>query len=237
MLITKIANRLRNRDWDDALIELVIVVLGILIAIQLDAAQQRFQERRLERNYIVNLIEDVRFDLSNSDSWFSRFDSKVGGLLAAKDYYFGDQPVDDPQSFLQEVGLGGAGSRGEVVSTTSTYAELISTGNVRYFRDDRLKADILDYYSYKIFVETYLTNLRSDYATYVNSGRPYSPRGDLPNDPRDLPIVLERFKAPEFLALINQELTYAYSVDTVMREHVAQAESLLISLQSYLESL
>jgi hypothetical protein len=236
MLIKKLAHRLRNRDWDDALIEIGIVVLGILIAIQLDASQQRFQERKLEKNYIVNLIEDVRFDLSRGDGWFSRFDGKVGGLLAAKDYYFGERSVDDPLSFLTEVSLGGVGSRGEVVSATATYAELISTGNIRYFRDDRLKAEILNYYGYKIFVETYLTNLRTEYATYMNSSLPYAPGGRLAPDPRDLSIALERLKRQEFLALVNQELTWAYSVDSVVRRHLAQARTLIASLESYLET-
>jgi hypothetical protein len=214
--------------------EVILIVLGILIAIQLDTAQQLRQERRLEQAYIENLLEDVRFDITRSEVWFSRFDGKVNGLLLAKDFYFGDEEPEDLSEFLSAVGKGGSGSRGAVLAITATYAELISTGNLRYIRDNAVKNEILDYHTYKDFIEQYMSNLRSEYAPYTNSGRPYSPRGGLAEDTRDVPVALARFKRPEFLELVNQELTYAYSADSVMRVHRDQAEDMVVKLESYL---
>jgi hypothetical protein len=214
--------------------EVILIVLGILIAIQLDAAAQQRYERSLERNYIENLLADLRLDIDRSDSWFGRFDQKLNGLKAAKDFYFGDFEPRDPQRFFSDVGIGGAGSRGQLLTDAATYQELISTGNLRYIRSDAMKAKIIDFYTYKEFMAVYATNLRTDYATYTNGSRPYSPRGDLVEDPRDLPVARERFRRPEFLALINEELTFAYSINSVMTTHVGDAKALIETLEAYL---
>lgn len=214
--------------------EVVLIVLGILIAIQLDAAQQRNVERGLEKNYIENLIADLRLDVVRSDAWFSRFDQKIAGLLAAKDYYFGGETPEDAQGFISQVGIGGAGSRGRLLIDAATFEELISTGNLRYIRDDEIKARIIDFYTYKDFIDQYNENLRTGYASYTNGSRPYAPRGELVLDPRDIAVALDRFRRPEFLAMINEELTYAYSMNTVMERHVEDAKLLAETLEDYL---
>jgi hypothetical protein len=216
--------------------EVILIVLGILIAIQLDSAQERRTEQGLERNYIENLIADVRLDIERSDSWFGRFDQKISGLLAAKDFYFDGGQPEDLQRFIATVGRGGVGSRGRLLMDAATFEELVSTGNLRYIRSDALKAEIIDFYTYKDFIDVYMTNLRSEYATYTNASRPYAPDGELVADPRDDAVALERFRQPEFLALINQELTFAYSINKVMDQHVRDAKALAGSLEAYLET-
>jgi hypothetical protein len=216
--------------------EVVLIVLGIFIAIQLDAAQQRSFERGLEKSYVENLIADLRLDVVRSDAWFSRFDRKVAGLLAAKDYYFGGEAPVDPQAFISQVGIGGAGSRGRMLIDAATFEELISTGNLRYIRDDAIKAGIIDFYTYKDFIDQYNDNLRTAYASYTNGSWPYAPRGEISADPRDITVALERFRRPDFLAMINEELTYAYSMNTVMERHVEDAKVLAETLEDYLRT-
>jgi len=45
-----------------------------------------------------------------------------------------------------------------------------------------------------------------------------------------------RFKPPEFLALVNQELTFAYSVNRVMNLQIEDGQSLVALLEYYLDS-
>lgn len=217
--------------------EVVLIVVGILIAIQLDAAQQYRQERALERKYIALLLEDVRYDYERASNWSSRFEDKVNGLQLAKDYFYSGEPPADAGELFSRVGRGGLGSRGPVLTTTTTIEELISTGNLSYITGDRIKAAILNFFAYKEFINAYVDNLRSDFATYTNSSRPFSPSGGLVADPRDTARALERYRRPEFLDLVNQEMTYAYSLNAVMTRHIAMAESLAADLERYLESL
>lgn len=219
-----------------ALGEIALIVLGILIAIQVDNWNQNRQERQQEQRYIKSLLEDLRFDMTRSSQWFDRFDAKVAGLQAGKDYYFGDSTGGETPQLLLDIGMGGMGSRGQALLVTPTFRELISTGNLRYIRDDKVKAEILEYYAYKEFMEAYTGNIRTGFADYVNASRPFSPGGSLEDDERDLPIAFARFKRPEFLELINQELTFAYSVNRIMGQQIEDGQSLIALLEYYLDS-
>jgi len=219
-----------------ALGEVALIVIGILIAIQVDSWNQNRQERQQEQQYIQSLLEDVRFDITRSSQWFDRFDAKIAGLQAGKDYYFGDSTAPETSQLLQKIGMGGAGSRSQTLLPSPTFRELISTGNLRYIRDAKVKAEVLDYYAYKEFMEIYVGNMRSGFADYVNAGRPYSPDGTLQNDERDLPIAFARFKRPEFLALTNEEMTFGYSINAVMRLQIEDGQTLIALLENYLDS-
>ncbi|MDP5053481.1 MAG: DUF6090 family protein, partial [Congregibacter sp.] len=164
--------------------EISLIVIGILIAIQVDGWNQNRQERQQEQRYLRSLLEDVQFDMQRSDTWFSRFDAKIAGLQTAKDYYFGDSTAAEDSQLLTDIGMGGSGSRGQLLLVTPTFRELISTGGLRLIANDPLKARILSYYAYKEFMEAYVGNLRTGYASYVNAGRPFDPQGNLKNDDR-----------------------------------------------------
>lgn len=216
--------------------EVVLIVVGILIAIQLDGMQRDRADRALETRYLEAIVQDLGFDVENSDIWFDRFDGKVSGLKAAKDFYFSEELPENPDTFLSTIGRGGSGSRGRLVADTPTFRELISTGGLRVLRNDQLKAAILGFYNYKEFVGIYADNLRTDYASFVNSVRPYDPTGNLAKDPRDIEVAWARFKDPEFLSLVNQELTYAYSINNVMSIHRQNAQDLSAEITAYLEA-
>ncbi|MEO0438561.1 MAG: hypothetical protein AAF098_16805 [Pseudomonadota bacterium] len=216
--------------------EITLIVIGILIALQLDAAQQAKSERALEQKYIKALIDDLQFDVERSAVWFDNFEAKVSGLQAAKNFFFDGVVPQDVDAFLASVGIGGKASRGRLVTDTSTFRDLISTGSLRYLRDDGIKAAILNFYDRKDFVVYYAANIRTEYANYTNAVLPYDPGGVLVRDPRDIQQALSQFRKPEFLALINQELTFAYSVNRVMSNHRANAIELAEKLEAYLVS-
>lgn len=89
--------------------EIALIVVGILIAIQVDSWNQSRQERQQEQRYIKSLLEDLRFDMERSNQWFDRFDAKVSGLQTGKDYYFGDLTVPETLQLLTKIGMGGQG--------------------------------------------------------------------------------------------------------------------------------
>ena len=214
--------------------EVILIVVGILIAIQLDGMQRDRAERALETRYLQALMEDIRFDIENSEGWFNRFEGKVAGLKAAKEYFHTGVDMEDPDALLTTIGKGGSGSRGRLVGDSPTFRDLISTGSLRYVQSQELKASIMDFYGYKDFVGIYANNLRTNYAGFTNSIRPYDPAGNLEKDPRDIEVALRKFKEPEFLSLVNQELTYAYSINNVMSIHRQNAQDLVSEIAAYL---
>jgi hypothetical protein len=218
-----------------ALGEIGLIVVGILIAIQVDNWNTWRQDRKVERKYIENLIEDVRLEEAwIEQNWNSRFDQKISGLKLAKDYHFGNFEPLDTLAFFNQVGAGGIASRGRFLQNDITFQELTSTGNFRLIRVDSIKNAILNFYTFKQSMNVYAVNLRTEYATYVNGSYPFNPEDRENLDPRDIQVALDRLRRAEFLALVNQELTYAYSLHGLQNRLRQSALDLLQDLETYL---
>lgn len=60
MALAKLAHRLRHRDWFAALRELLNVIVGILIALQVSNWSQERQDRKLAREYAQRLHGELQ---------------------------------------------------------------------------------------------------------------------------------------------------------------------------------
>ncbi len=220
-----------------ALGEITLIVLGILIAIQLDSAAQARSDARLEKRYISYLINDLETDIDRLGAVIGYWEKKVQGLERAKDYYFGEVEPENPKRLLLDVSYGARGGRGRLTAGSPTFEELLSTGNLGVVRDEQIRLSVIRFYKDKEQSDVYIENARTDYGFFVNGAFPF--KGPAPSDieDRDVPAALAQFKKPEFLVLINKELTFAYSLAPNLRGIRSDAESLQISLKSYLSGL
>ena len=67
--------------------EIILVVVGILIALQINNWNEYRKSRKVELNYLKNIQEDILSDsLYFERSWFKRGDKKIQGLNKAKNY-------------------------------------------------------------------------------------------------------------------------------------------------------
>ena len=192
--------------------EIILVVIGILIAVSINNWNTNRANRQLERQYLSSMVVDLKFESDGyENSILNRFQSKVDALMLAKKYAYGNHVVKDTLGFLEKVGLGGVFSIGGNYDNGSTYQELISTSNFKLIKSDSLKGEIISYYTIRVDVSQYANNLRTDYARYNNSLKPYYRGGKNVVDPLDIKRMLKRLKSEVFIDLINQELTFAYS--------------------------
>lgn len=70
--MNRIFRALGRQDWTSVAIELVVVVAGILIALQVDQWAQGRQQRDLERTYLLRLKEDLQIEyarVSDAEGW------------------------------------------------------------------------------------------------------------------------------------------------------------------------
>ncbi len=65
MSVAKLAHRLRAHDWTAALIELLIVIVGILIALQVSNWNQDRIDRARGHRYAVRIHADLQQDITN----------------------------------------------------------------------------------------------------------------------------------------------------------------------------
>ncbi len=128
------------------LVEFLLVVLGVLLALQVDNWNQARKERALFSDYLVQLKADLRLDIQRAqrrieiseglDQRAEYFRSVIAGTAS--------EPVDND---LLVVSILTAGYANLNLVNSQTYDELISTGNLRLFQDTELKRKVVNYYS------------------------------------------------------------------------------------------
>ena len=95
MAATRLAKRLREHDWFAAAIEVLIVIVGILIALQVSNWNEDRQDRARARQYAQRLHGELQTDLANMAS-ARRFWGQVAGYQAqASDYAENGQLAGD----------------------------------------------------------------------------------------------------------------------------------------------
>lgn len=144
--------------------EILLVMIGILLALQVSNWNTSKQNRSVERNYLKNLKVDLEVDLYNLDS-------------LSKDR------TNKSESALKLLKLSGATSTKELISLDSLYTnvftwtsfiprtttreELISSGQLNLIQSDRIKALILilNQQNDKIIVQR--EHMRREYDHYL----------------------------------------------------------------------
>ena len=142
----RIAQRLREHDWLAAGLELVIVVVGILIALQVSNWNQDRQDARRGREYLQRLRNDLASDRKANDHW-RHFNQQVVA--------YGRQALAHAES-----GALVEGSAWKTVQAyyqasqwsphsreTSTFNTMLFSGDLRLVADPALRDELSFYYT------------------------------------------------------------------------------------------
>jgi hypothetical protein len=217
--------------------EIVLVVIGILIALSINNWNEDLKNEEKELKYLSNLnLEIINDSLALERSWFRNRQRKIECLELAKHYVMGNYFLQDTLLFINNVGFGGINSRASFTGSSRTYNELVSTGNLSLISNDTLRDLIVEYYRGKDFVDEYSKNIKSQYATYMNSLKAYNSKYPDSINPVEIPRILKKLKTDEFHSLINQELTYAYSIERSLQGMKKRANDLHKEIEEYLKN-
>ena len=216
--------------------EIVLVVIGILIALSINNWNEKKKDKSKELKYLTNISQEIKEDSITLDrSFFKNMDRKIRSLELAKKYITNNYVIIDTIQFINDVGIGGINSRASFLGTSRTYNELISTGNLSLVSNDEIRNKIVDYYDSKEFTEEYLNNIRTEYATYFNSLKFYNPKFRESINPIEIPRILKLIKTDKFLGLINQEMTYAFSIFRRLEFNKRRAHKLHLMIEENLK--
>lgn len=216
--------------------EIVLVVIGILIALQINNWNEVRKSKNEEVNYLKNLKEDVKADsLYFQRSWFKNADKKVEGLKKAKKYYLDGVIPADTIAFINDVSYGGIYGIGRLTPNSRTYNELSSTGNISLISDQDIREQIVEYYLNIEFLSNYASDLQSGYPHFINSYKVYNPKSRVSVERVEIPILLKMMRKDEFYALTNRELTYAYSTLNRLENSKKEASILYQVIERYLK--
>lgn len=146
MNISKLGTRLRTHDWTAAVIELVIVVVGILIALEVSNWNQDRVDRARADNYQRRIRTDLVADNRNVDTTLA-FWNKVSGYGHGAIAYGEDDKLVDGSAWKTLLAYYQASQTMPFVASDNAFSEMRGAGDLGLIADERLRARLEDYYS------------------------------------------------------------------------------------------
>jgi hypothetical protein len=216
--------------------EIILVVIGILIALSINNWNEERKDRILEKEYLTRLLEDIKFDISWSNTYIlDRYKRKVESLENGKAYYQGNYVIKDTLQFLKDIGYGGVFGYAALNLSKNTYNELISTGNLRKIENDTLRTKIVNYYETTNAQSKGSINYISGYINFTNSFTAFNANNPGIIAEFDQKLLLKHIKTEEYYRLANLELTLAHRVSNFAEDIINLAKELTRTIDSQLE--
>ena len=82
-----------------ALGEIALVVIGILIALQINNWNENRKDRRLEQRYVLQLMSDIQFDLRSYENYMKIGLQQKGDINALLSGFRDDETLSDSSIF------------------------------------------------------------------------------------------------------------------------------------------
>lgn len=147
MLIRRLINHFRRHDWFVVAVELLVVLVGILLAFQVDRWWEQRGERIQEVEYVARLTNDIESDIPIIQRAIELATLRKG--MADLLMRVADTPTEayeNPVHFI--VAVHQAAFTYSPNLTSHTFDDLRSTGNLKLLRDLDIKKALFSYYDF-----------------------------------------------------------------------------------------
>ena len=191
--------------------EIVLVVIGILIALQINNWNESRKEQNKERNYLTNLQRDLKNQIKSIDiqtAYETEFTESAAYIIQ---HYKNHNALDDLDRLFFEK-LTNINSRKTFLITDPTFTDLLSSGNIDLIKNKSFKDQLIQYYQELERIEKVIQNNNTLLVdnhfgtTFLNSGYFYNnTNAILPSTGSENSIALMPIYHDE-LAKISSEL-------------------------------
>ncbi|TNE40318.1 MAG: hypothetical protein EP347_03760 [Alphaproteobacteria bacterium] len=143
MILKRMADALRARDWLGVVLEILIVVIGIYLGLQVDDWNRYRQARALEQEYLERLWVESLENKQRLDRAIERYGEGVDSTRDALEFVLGEEPDAALLARIKEQGLS-YGKKPSLVLQDSAYQELVSAGRLGLIRNVELRKALQD---------------------------------------------------------------------------------------------
>jgi len=238
MILRRIATGIKNQDWGVVLVELVVVVLGIFIALQVDNWQKERQDRQVERLYLQELLEDLQHDQNGLNNRIERSNIILINLIG----FLEQAAMETPSWSVQNLNdnFNAVQRMPTFIPNERAFTNITGSGDLKIIRNRELKNALAVYYSEgKVMVliqNTHEMELVQNFQPYIIEHMEYQAVyynriDDLALPPAmDEDRILEIYQTREFRNIITQKWV-------IMTDILAQFRSMKDLNQGLIEIL
>lgn len=201
--------------------EIVLVVIGILIALEINDWAQNRTERQQERILLANLISDLKEELLLLNELIGVEQHYFAEAMATLDHFSQQGSFTRLDTLLPK--FNSLYMRRTFNPVNATYREMTSSGSIKLIRNDSLKRATLKYYHYqeRIALMVMNNNTRHVDENFVTSILDKTLIGEI--DRKGLPVGEEDIKRNKMLDFVPSG-----SLDPVSEAQLANPKNALL---------
>lgn len=142
-ILGRLAEAMRQQNWFAVALEILVVIIGVLVALQVDTWRTARSDSTREREQLEALKEDFA---SNRDRYAATIEvqERMQTLSVSLLRVMAQGTVVDPDSFGEMV-IGGALSWYEAEPVTGSYDALIASGDIGLLKDPLLRRELAEF--------------------------------------------------------------------------------------------
>ncbi len=249
MILRRLAEAIRGQNWFTVALEILIVVVGIFIGLQVNDWNQARIDRGLEARYLERLHADLLTDLGRMDRSENLASIRMRQVERLLDGIADPEvAASQPIQFIEAVEKASWSSYRPL--TPNAYAELIGIGRTTLIRSESIRDELSEYYARIDFWNGVLDRaslerefsiasagvLKFEYLVAIEKSGPALGLPKLAADGGGAVTIAEKLKsrtqATRLLPVIYKS---HYMVMLAIEEHRERNEALQIAIEKYLK--
>jgi hypothetical protein len=145
-MLERLRQNFAKSNYGPLALEIVVVILGILIAFQIDRWAEDRRDREHEYDYLVRLKDDLQNEIQSMDAALQNAESRIAAVLLLEEALANPSPVlERPSAVAAAVETATWRSFPQI--NAFIYSELQSTGNLALIRSESLRRNLANHYS------------------------------------------------------------------------------------------
>lgn len=213
--------------------------LGVFVALSAENWNTARAERAMERLYLEKLEAELVADSATvAQGLGEAMTRKFDAYAVVAPYTRGrSDEIGDTVAFFRNVAVLGVFGLTPMVFNRATYDELVSTGNLRVFRNGELRTALARYYAFQTVSANRLTARMPRYAMEVHALIPAEARDRLDAEllrSFDTGRALRRIRSEAFVDAMNQEINYGWFARSMKPRLAAAVDSTLVLVRTEL---
>ena len=143
MILRSVTKHIKDQNWFAVALDLVIVVFGVFMGIQVANWNQNLENQRTANKYLERLEDDLQYEkesYQNTASYFKSVLSYASSALGAYNKPTNQLSVDFLIDHYQ------ASQTQEIPARRATYDELLATGRIELISNEKIRIAISNFY-------------------------------------------------------------------------------------------
>jgi hypothetical protein len=232
--------RLSKLNWSYGIGELLIVILGVLVALAVEDWNGQRLDRVEEMEIVGRLTSDLRADLERLSIGQRVVLQKEASLQRI--YSSLESPNERPndlRGFLEDIVLGAAYGWGQAVALKPTYSELLASGKLALIRDMTIRTKVVEYYDLDLTRQTRIDERETGFSDLSYRLVPRSAEFEAASELSEAQTerIFATLLDPTSRDYIVAELNFAGFVGEQFAKWEKECEALIKELGSYLDTI